>query len=134
MQEDTAAKVREEILLSAMSKLKAEATTVIGNIMSDLYSDYLPHVETDTESNISYRVDGVVHNLLAGKFERLDERLVKVGDGQRRNHFIHINNYDDLVKPLCAAMGADIESARIKQLENELQSLRQQLESAYRSY
>ena len=122
----------ETMLVSRMEELKTKAKEIIDCVMGDLYTEYLPYVVSDTEANIGSRVDGVVYNLIAGKFERIDERLVKVSDTYQCNHFIHINNYDDLVKPLCAAMGADITNARIAQLEQEVKQLRSQLTDAYR--
>ncbi|WP_454863324.1 hypothetical protein [Pseudomonas hormoni] len=125
--------VREELLLKAMDHLKAQARDVIDGIMGDLYCEYLPHVVTDTESNIGSRVDGVIRNLIAGKFERLgDSPMVKVSDSYQCEHYISLNSYDGMVKPLCDLMGPEIVGARVKQLENEVQSLRQQLEDAYR--
>lgn len=125
--------VREELLLKAMERLKTQAKGVIDGIMGDLYCEYLPHVVTDTESNIGSRVDGVIRNLMAGKFERLGESaMVKVSDSYQCEHYISINSYDSMVKPLCDLMGPEIVGARVKQLENEVESLRQQLEQAYR--
>lgn len=122
----------ETMLIAKMDELKIKAKELIDGVMGEIYTDYLPYVVTDTEANIGSRVDGVIFNLLAGKFERLDERLVKVSDTYQGYHFVHINNYDELVKPLCAAMGADITNARIAQLEQEVKQLRTQLNDAYR--
>lgn len=124
--------VREELLLKAMNHLKAQAKDVIDGIMGDLYCEYLPHVVTDTDSNIGNRVTGVIKNLIAGKFEKLGDSMVKVDDSYQCEHYISLNSYDGLVKPLCDLMGTAIVGARVKQLENEIESLKQQLESAYR--
>jgi hypothetical protein len=125
--------VREELLLKAMDHLRTQAKDVIDGIMGDLYCEYLPHVVTDTESNIGSRVDGVVRNLIAGKFERLgDSSMVKVSDSYQCEHYISLNSYDGMVKPLCDLMAPEIVGARVKQLENEVELLRQQLEQAYR--
>lgn len=125
--------VREEILLKAMNLLKTQAKEVIDGIMGDLYCEYLPHVVTDTESNIGSRVDGVIRNLISGRFERLgDSLMVKVSDSYQCEHYISLRSYDDMVKHLCDRMAPEIVGARVKQLETEVQDLRRQLEDAYR--
>lgn len=124
--------VREELLLKAMNQLKANAKEVIDGIMGDLYCDYLPHVVTDTDSNIGNRVAGVIKNLIAGKIEKVSDSMVKVSDDYWVDHYISFTPYEAMVKPLCDLMGPDIVGARVKQLENEVASLNQQLESAWR--
>ncbi|MBI6563298.1 hypothetical protein YA0745_12100 [Pseudomonas synxantha] len=125
--------VREELLIKALESLKTQAKAVVDEVMVELYCDYLPHVVTDTDSNIGNRVSGVVKNLIAGKFERCGESpMVRVSDNYNSEHYISFNSYDAMAKPLCDLMGPEIVGARVKQLENEVESLKQQLESAYR--
>lgn len=124
--------VREELLAQAMNQLKAQAKEVIDGIMGDLYCDYLPHVVTDTDSNIGNRVSGAIKNLIAGKFEKVGGSMVKVSDSYQAEHFISFSSWDAMVKPLCDLMGPEIVGARVNQLENEVASLKQQLESAWR--
>lgn len=124
--------VREELLTKAMESLKAQAKEVIDGIMGDLYCEYLPHVVTDTDSNIGNRVSGVIKNLIAGKFEKVGGSMVKVSDSYQAEHFISFSSWDAMVKPLCDLMGPEIVGARVKQLEHEVASLNQQLESAWR--
>jgi hypothetical protein len=118
---------REHILLGAMAELKEKASEVIIGIMSGLYTDYLPHVESDTESNICYRATGIVKNLIAGNFKDAGNNLVEVSDDYGCNHYMPLASYERLVKPLCDAMGEQIQSERIKQLEREVESLRNML-------
>lgn len=126
---------RQEILARAMKELKAQAGFVIEGIMSNLYTDYLPHVETDTDANIGVRVDGVIQNLIAGNFKKgQTDQDVWVCDGYEANHLIRINEYSAIVAPLCEFMGEAIKDARIKQLEKEIEHLRQSLSDAYRQY
>lgn len=118
---------REQILLGAMAELKEKASEVISGIMSGLYTDYLPYVESDTESNICYRATGIVKNLIAGNFKDAGNNLVEVSDDYGCNHYMPLASYERLVKPLCDAMGDQIQSERIKQLEREVESLRNML-------
>lgn len=125
---------REKILHDAMKELKEKASDVIQNVMSGLYTDYLPHIETDTEANIGYRVQGCLRNMVAGKFDHVDEDrgVVVVNDGYGHGHMISLQSYAVTLKPLCDLMGKTIENERIKQLENEIEGLRQSLNNYHR--
>lgn len=118
---------REQILVSAMADLKEKAAEVISGIMGDLYTAYLPHVESDTESNICYRATGIVKNLIAGNFKDAGNNLVEVFDDYGCNHYMPLASYERLVEPLCKAMGDQIQNERIKQLEREVELLRDML-------
>lgn len=126
--------IREKILLEAMGELKAKAGAVIESIMSDLYGEYLPHVASDTESNISYRVEGCIKSMIAGKYRvsTTSDEHVWVNDGHGNDHLIVLASYADTLKPLCDLMGETIQSNRIKQLEDKIESLQNQLQDAYR--
>lgn len=125
--------IRQEILEEAMDRLKKEASSVVEGIMSSLYTDYLPHVVSDTDSNIAFRVTGCVNNLIAGKFEKAScgsgRQYVSVSDGYGVDHWIDLNHYGSLVEPLCKFMGETIQNERIKQLENEIEFLKQSIAS-----
>jgi hypothetical protein len=125
--------IREKILTEAMAELKANAGEVIGSIMGQLYADYLPHVASDTESNISYRVEGCIRNMIAGTYEKADvgDDLVWINDGYGNNHLINLASYNLTLKPLCDLMGETIQSNRIKQLEDKVQCLENQLRERY---
>lgn len=124
--------VREELLIEAMNKLKTQAKEVIDGVMGQLYCDYLPHVVTDTDSNIGNRVTEVIKNMIAGKIEKVSDSMVKVSDGYWVDHYISLTPYEALVKPLCDLMGPEIVGVRVKQLENEVESLKSQLKDAWR--
>jgi hypothetical protein len=127
--------IREQILAQALEELKQKAGAVIESIMSDLYSDYLPHVVSDTDANISYRVEGCINNILQGKIQLVDGHpdVFYVNDRYRSDHHISLSHYFDW-KLLCDSLGETIQTNRIKQLEQEVQSLKQQLQDSYRRY
>lgn len=126
---------QEKILTEALEDLKVKAGVVINDIMSGLYTDYLPHVVTDTEANISYRVEGCIKNILQGKVELLGEKCLIVSDTYGCEHTVSLNGYTTNLEPLANAllplMGDAILKERIAQLENQVQSLKSQLEQAY---
>lgn len=118
---------REQVLSAALEELKERMTEVMQGVASSLYTDYLPHVETDTESNIGNRAAGVVKNLIQGNFTQVGGLQVEVADDYGCNHYIQLASYSQLVKPLCDAMGEEIKGERIKQLEQEVKHLRDSL-------
>ena len=130
---NTSQEHREQILGAALAELKEKMTDVVSGIASSLYSDYLPHVDTDTESNITYRAQGCVRNLMAGNFRAVPghETLVEVADGYGCNYYIQLDQYSNLVKPVVDAFPEVLKSERIKQLEQEVKSLRELLNNRH---
>jgi len=127
--------IREQVLTKALEELKERAGAVIQSVMGDLYTDYLPHVETDTESNIQYRVEGCIKNILQGSIQLVKGHptVFYVNDNYGNEHHISLSHYFDW-KLLCDSLGETVETQRIKQLEGEVESLKSQLKDSYRRY
>ena len=125
--------IRERILSEALEEIKQKAGAVIESIMGNLYSDYLPHVVSDTDANISYRVEGCIKNILQGKIIPNGD-FFRVNDDYGSEHMINLAHYNLNLKPLVDIMGETIQTNRILQLESEVQSLKQQLQDSYRRY
>lgn len=134
----TPEEIREQILTEAMEELKQKAGAVIESIMGDLYTDYLPHVVGDTEGNISNRVTGCIKNIIQGRIRELEDHpnFFYVNDGYGYDHLVSIGSYGLDLKPLADIMGETIQTNRIEQLEQEVESLKMQLKNSYeyRSY
>lgn len=127
--------IRERVLSEALENIKKEVGDVLKNLTSDLYSDYMPHVVDDTEANISFRVEGCVKNILQGKIQPVvnsPDRFY-VNDEYGNDHLISLTHYFNF-KALCDMLGETIQSGRIKQLEEEVESLKQRLTESYRRY
>lgn len=126
---------REQILTQALEELKQKAGSVIKGIMSDLYTDYLPHVVSDTDANIGYRVEGCIKNILQGKVQLVDglPALFWVSDDYGSDHLISLAYSFDW-KLLCDTLGETVQTNRIKQLEQEVANLTVRLQDAYRKY
>ena len=124
---------RERILSEALEELKQKVGTELNSIMGNLYSDYLPHVVSDTDANISYRVEGCIKNILQGKIIPNGD-FIHVNDDYGSEHMIYLAHYNLNLKPLCDIMGETIQTNRIKQLESDVASLKQQLQDSYRRY
>ena len=91
---------KEQILINAMKNLKASAKAAIDDVMLDLYTDYLPHVETDTDSNIGLIARSIVENILRGRFEKADNGGMLVEDKTGVWHLIAITSYRGLVESI----------------------------------
>ena len=122
--------IRERILSEALEEIKQKVGSELQNIMGNLYSDYLPHVVDDTDGNISNRVTGCVKNILQGKVIPNGD-FIHVNDNYGSEHMISLAHYSLNLKPLCDIMGETIQTNRIKQLEQEVETLKAQLKSAY---
>ena len=129
---------KEKILQEALEELKQKAGDVLEDIMSNLYTDYLPHIETDTECNISYRVAGCIENILQGKITRVSEQSFTVSDTYGVEHLVSVRGWRMDMKQLAVAllpsMGETILKERIKELEEQNQRLVEEIKQAYRSY
>ena len=125
--------IRERILSEALEELKQKVGTELNSIMGNLYSDYLPHVVSDTDANISYRVEGCIKNILQGKIIPNGD-FFHVNDDYGSEHMINLAHYNLNLKPLVDIMGETIQTSRIKQLESEVENLKQQLQEAYRRF
>lgn len=115
---------KEQILINAMGNLKASAKAAINDVMSDLYTDYLPHVETDTESNIGLIAQSIVENILMGRFEKTDNGGMLVKDKTGVRHLIMLTSYRALVEPIVNEFRDELVDARIRELESELECMR----------
>lgn len=124
---------RERILSDALEELKQKVGSELNSIMGNLYSDYLPHVVSDTDANISYRVEGCIKNILQGKIIPNGD-FIHVNDNYGSEHMVNLAHYNMNLKPLCDIMGETIQTNRIKQLEQEVANLTVRLQDAYRSY
>lgn len=128
--------IREKVLTAAMEELKTKAGEVISGIMSELYTDYLPHVVGDTDANISYRVEGCLKNILEGKATLINDTLFSVNDGYGNDHIVSLNGNTTHLEALANAMipllGDIVMKQRIKELETQVSNLKHRLEDAYR--
>ena len=122
--------IRERILSEALEEIRQKVGSELNSIMSNLYSDYLPHVVGDTDANISYRVEGCIKNILQGKIIPNGD-FFHVNDDYGSEHMINLAHYNLNLKPLVDIMGETIQTNRIKQLEQEVESLKAQLKNAY---
>lgn len=128
----------QERLQEKLDEFQKAMKVVADNTITDLYVELLPHAWSDTESNMSNRVKNTVENIIAGKFEIIDNHqdsgMFKVNDGAGCYNYFSVGEYGGIVKPIFEMFRDKIVSERIKQLESEVASLKAQLQTAYRNY
>lgn len=123
--EQDKAQFRASILANEIEKFRKMLHSAATEAITTAYTDYLPHIETDTESNIAYRVQGAINNLIAGKFESLEAggtTYVKVEDQYGGHHLISLSKYSQVVKPIVDAFPDVLKNSHIRALEGEVKS------------
>ena len=111
-----------EKLKEFTDKLQEAAKEVIG----DVYCDYLPHVMSDTECNVSFQVSNAIEDILAGRFTVEGGHIV-VG-----NVRVWIANpFSEIATTIYMAAQDKIENLTIKELQTKVKLLEQRLKEAY---
>ena len=127
----------ETRLAEELDNFRKKLQEVSEEVMGNVYSDVLPHVASDTEYNISNRVECCVKNLIAGKFEDIStdslNPYLKVADGYGMNCYIHLSQYSSMIKPIWDMFKDEIESVRIQQLESQVETLQREASEFYRN-
>lgn len=109
----------EDVITEAKDKLKE----IIDDTFSDIYTQHLPYIEHDTTMNVGFIVDGIINNILAGKFTKSGS-LATVKDSNGISFSFYIDSYQSFIKPIVDEFGEELKNARIKQLEMELDAIK----------
>jgi len=70
----------EEKMNQVISEFKVKLSAIADSAIGDVYSDVLPHMESDTFMNVGYRCQRLIENMIAGKFVRVSNSIVGVTD------------------------------------------------------
>ena len=120
---------QQEFLEQKLKEFTDKLTDAAKDVIGDVYCDYLPHVMSDTESNVAFQTAEALERILKAQFE-VDGDYLVVG-----NVRVHLNNsYSNLCTSIYNTAQDKIENATIEELKKEVSSLKQQLLEAYRSY
>lgn len=123
---------QEAFLVEKLKEFTDKLADVAKEVITDVYCDYLPHVMTDTECNVCFKTSSAIEDILSGKFTVDAGGYLVVSQGTVRVYLG--NNYDDLVTNIYKSAKDKIENQTIKELETKIQSLKIQLQEAYRCY
>ena len=127
----------EQMLASHLSEFKTKMLEVADQALTAVHCELLPYVLSDADSNMSLLVQSCLTNILEGKFEVVEKLGYTYISVQDVNHYTHhITGYSqslhqNAIQNIYNSAGKEIENTRIKQLENEVDSLERQLREAY---
>lgn len=113
----------EAVLSESLEAFRTKVTEAAEQAISTVYSDAMPHIASDTEANIGWRVQSAINNILAGKFEPCPSALhemFKVSDGYGCEHYISLGKYSQIIAPIWEVYKEHIQNERIEQLEREV--------------
>lgn len=112
----------EEKLTGIIEEFKKKLSSVAEDAIAEVYSEILPHVECDTLNNVEYRSQRVIENMIAGKFERVDENTVSVADDNNIKVNIKVTDsqWDNLRRSLLLVMPACLKDLEISSLKLQL--------------
>ncbi len=120
---------QEAFLAEKLKEFTDKMAEVAKEVITDVYCDYLPHVMTDTECNVSFQVSSAIEDILAGRFTVEGGHIV-VGNV----HAWLTNPFSEIATTIYTAAQDKIENLTIKELQTKVERLEQQLIDAYRSY
>lgn len=125
MNDEQKEKYLQDKLAEFCEQMKEAAEKVIG----DVHCDYLPHVMSDTECNVSFQTQDALKSILERRFTVRDDRFVSVN-----GMLIFMPSYDRIASSIYNAAKDKIENAAIEELKKEIEYLECRLQEAYRRY
>ena len=119
----------EEKYTEMMERFKEDAYTAVDEAINTIHCDMAPHIDTDTDANVSIQASEIVTGILSGNFKRVDEQTICASSHNGISVFITMttNEYDNIRKNLLEAMPACPKDL-------EIQSLKDQLKRAWERY
>ena len=119
----------EEKYTEMMERFKKDAYTAVDEAINTIHCEMAPHLDTDTNGNVSYQASEIVTDILGGRFQRVDDQTVLAAGHSGISVFITMttNEYDNIRKNLLSAMPACPKDL-------EIQSLKDQLKRAWERY
>lgn len=112
-----------EIFADTKEILRVQAVTAIDEALHKIYSEYLPHVESDTQSNVYFQTCDWLRKFFEGKLESDDIKMDFGGYSARAARDVI---FDEHKTEILEAIGKD--------LQDKCDSLQAQLNAAYRGY
>jgi len=122
---------QQEFLELKLKEFTDKLTEAAKDIITDVYCDYLPHVMTDTECNVSSQASSAIEDILAGRFT-IEGDCIVAGGGNVRVWIA--NPFSQIATTIYMAAQDKIENLTIKELQTEVEILKQQLKEAYSRY
>ena len=120
---------QEIFLAEKLKEFTDKLQEVAKDVINDVYYDYLPHVMSDTECNVSFQVSSAIEDILAGRFTVEGGHIVV---GNVRAWLA--NPFSEIATTIYMAAQDKIENLTIKELQTKVEMLEQQLKESYYHY
>ena len=120
---------QEIFLAEKLKEFTDKLQEVAKEVIDDVYCDYLPHVMSDTECNVSFQVSSAIEDILAGRFTVEGGHIVV---GNVRAWLA--NPFSEIATTIYMAAQDKIENLTIKELQTKVEMLEQQLKESYYHY
>ena len=122
---------QEAFLAEKLKEFTDKLQEVAKDVINDVYYDYLPHVMSDTECNVSFQASSAIEDILAGRFTIEGGHIITRGGNVR---VWLANPFSEIATTIYMAAQDKIENLTIKELQTKVERLEQQLIDAYRCY
>ena len=113
----------EEKYTEMMERFKKDALAAVNESIDRIHCDIAPHLDTDTDANVSHQAGELMKGILGGEFERVDENAVMVSGHSGISVLIAMTTaeYDNIRKNLLSMMQACPKDLEIQSLKEQLQ-------------
>ena len=116
----------EEKYTEMMERFRKDAFSAVDEAINTIHCDIAPHLDTDTDSNVTFQAGDIIREILGGNFLRVDFFTVIVTGHSGISVTVTMTNmdHDRIRKNLLEVMPACPKDL-------EIQSLKDQLSRAY---
>ena len=122
---------QETFLAEKLKEFTDKLQEVAKDVINDVYHDYLPHVMSDTECNVSFQASSAIEDILAGRFTIEGGHIITRGGNVR----VWIANpFSQIATTIYMAAQDKIENLTIKELQTKVEMLERQLKESYCHY
>lgn len=114
----------EQAAQQLLDTFRKQMLSVTDEVISEVYSGLIPHLEYDTESNVQWQTNAAIRALLAGHFTvEGDYLVVQSNYPVRVNIKLSTMQYDHLRDNLIKAMPECPKDVKIRALEETIKSM-----------
>ncbi len=115
----------EQRMKEIQEELKESVSKSVQHALHDCHAELLPHLDSDTFMNVSYRCQDLIENLIAGNFHAVDDSKIQVSDSNGITVDIKVTdfNYDRIRDSLIKAMPACPKDKLIESLKKTIYHL-----------
>jgi hypothetical protein len=118
---------QEKFLQDKLSEFAEQMKEAVEKVIGEVESEYLPHVLSDTECNVSIQAAEAVRQILLGKFH-----VAEYGVVTQSGVFVPVTDYHDLATAIYDSAKDKVENAIISELKGKISVLQSELQHWHR--